>query len=127
MCQSSYTIEEDSSAKELLVTQMVDISNCQQPAALYRGMALAPEDKLSKQVWLSNHDNPITQLKQVALNSAEHCSDLQRGENVVSTVKYIYTVKSTADGGLITKASAQERQYFSPFNVKGGNSRMLAM
>ncbi|XP_073681839.1 vitellogenin-like [Garra rufa] len=99
VCQSSYTVEEDSNAKELIVSQMIDISNCQQPAALYRGMALAPEDKLSK----------------------------QRGENVVSTVKHTYTVKSTAEGGLITKAFAQERQYFSPFNVKGGNSRMLAL
>uniref|UniRef100_A0A672REG0 Vitellogenin-like n=1 Tax=Sinocyclocheilus grahami TaxID=75366 RepID=A0A672REG0_SINGR len=99
VCQSSYTVEEDNNAKELKVTQMVDITNCQQPAALYRGMALAPEDKLSK----------------------------QRGESVVSTVKHTYTVKSTADGGLITKAFAQERQYFSPFNVKGGNSRMLAL
>ncbi|XP_067244630.1 vitellogenin 3, phosvitinless [Chanodichthys erythropterus] len=99
VCQSSYTVEEDSNAKELIVTQMVDITNCQQPAALYSGMALAPEDKLSK----------------------------QRGENVVSTVKHTYTVKSTVDGGLITKAFAQERQYFSPFNVKGGNSRMLAL
>lgn len=67
MCQSSYTIEEDSSAKELLVSQMVDISNCQQPAALYRGMALAPKDNLSKQVCVSNHGNPITKFKQVAL------------------------------------------------------------
>ncbi|KAA0707984.1 Vitellogenin [Triplophysa tibetana] len=99
VCQSSYSVQEDSSAKELLVTQMVDISNCQQPAALYRGMALATEDKLSK----------------------------QRGDNVISTVKYIYTVKSTPEGGLITKAFAQERQFFSPFNVKGGNSRMLAL
>uniref|UniRef100_A0A673LG27 Vitellogenin-like n=1 Tax=Sinocyclocheilus rhinocerous TaxID=307959 RepID=A0A673LG27_9TELE len=99
VCQSSYTVEEDSSAKELIVTQMVDITNCQQPAALYRGMTLAPEDKLSK----------------------------QRGESVVSTVKHTYTVKSTADDGLITKAFAQERQYFSPFNVKGGNSRLLAL
>nr|XP_055040397.1 vitellogenin 3, phosvitinless [Misgurnus anguillicaudatus] len=99
VCQSSYTVEEDPSAKELTLTQLVDISNCQQPAALYRGMALATEDKLNK----------------------------QRGDNIVSTVKYIYTVKSTAEGGLITKAYAQERQYFSPFNVKGGNSRMLAL
>ncbi|XP_039509562.1 vitellogenin 3, phosvitinless [Pimephales promelas] len=99
VCQSSYIVEEDSNAKELMVTQMVDIKNCQQPAALYRGMAHAPEDKLSK----------------------------QRGESVVSTVKHSYTVKSTADGGLITKASSQERQYFTPFNVKGGNSRMLAL
>uniref|UniRef100_A0A8C2AHR1 Vitellogenin 3, phosvitinless n=1 Tax=Cyprinus carpio TaxID=7962 RepID=A0A8C2AHR1_CYPCA len=99
VCQSSYTVEEDSNAKELIVSQMVDITNCQQPAALYRGMALAPEDKLSK----------------------------QRGESVVSTVKHTYTVKSTADGGLITKAFAQERQYFTPFNVKGGNSRLLLL
>ncbi|XP_051532311.1 vitellogenin-like [Myxocyprinus asiaticus] len=99
VCQSSYTVEEDANAKELMVTQMVDTTNCQQPSALYRGMALAPEDKLSR----------------------------QRGESVVSTVKYVYTVKSTADGGLITKAYAQERQFFSPFNVKGGNSRMLAL
>ncbi|NP_571340.1 vitellogenin 3, phosvitinless precursor [Danio rerio] len=99
LCQSSYTVDEDSNAKELIVTRIVDITNCQQPASLYRGMALAPEDKLSK----------------------------QRGESVVSTVKHTYTVKSTADGGQITKAFAQERQYFSPFNVKGGNFRMLAL
>ncbi|TRY57433.1 hypothetical protein DNTS_031422, partial [Danionella cerebrum] len=98
VCQSSYTIEEDSTAKELQVTQVVDTNKCQQPAAVYRGMALALEDKLSK----------------------------QRGESVASTVKYTYTLKSMPDGGLITKAYAQERQYFSPFNVKGGNFRMLA-
>nr|UPC69857.1 vitellogenin C [Opsariichthys bidens] len=99
VCQSSYTVEEDSKAKVLIVTKMVDVTNCQQPAAWYSGMALAPEDKLSR----------------------------QRGESVVSTVKHNYTVKSTENGGLITKAFAQERQYFSPFNVKGGNSRLLAL
>ncbi|XP_067287144.1 vitellogenin 3, phosvitinless [Pseudorasbora parva] len=99
VCQNSYTVDEDSNTKELIVTRMVDIANCQQPAALYSGMALAPEDKLSK----------------------------TRGESVVSTVKHTYTVKSTADGGLITKAFTQERQYFSPFNVKGGNSQMFAL
>lgn len=46
---------------------------------------------------------------------------------MVATVKYAYTIKSVGSGGLITKASAQERHYFSPFNVKGGNSKLKAM
>nr|WPD49408.1 vitellogenin [Sinibrama taeniatus] len=62
VCQSSYTVEEDSNAKELIVTQMVDINNCQQPAALYSGMALAPEDKLSKQVCVKFHYSSLQSL-----------------------------------------------------------------
>lgn len=55
------------------------------------------------------------------------CVELQRGENIAATVKYSYTVKSTGSGGLITKASAHERHYFSPFNVKGGNCKLKAV
>uniref|UniRef100_A0A4W4HER4 Vitellogenin domain-containing protein n=1 Tax=Electrophorus electricus TaxID=8005 RepID=A0A4W4HER4_ELEEL len=96
VCQSSYVIEENTTTKELYVTQVVDIANCQQKVAIYDGMALTEENKISK----------------------------ERGENVVATVKYAYTVKSTGSGGLITQASANERHHFSPFNVKGGNSKL---
>lgn len=51
----------------------------------------------------------------------------QRGESIITTVRYGYTVKPTADGGLITRAHGLERQLFSPFNVKGGNFKMEAM
>ncbi|XP_072515969.1 vitellogenin 3, phosvitinless [Salminus brasiliensis] len=99
VCHSAYAVEENAAAKELYVTQVVDISNCLQKAAVYSGMALAGESKNSK----------------------------QRGENVVATVTYAYTVKSTETGGLITQASAQERHHFSPFNVKGGNTKVKAV
>uniref|UniRef100_A0A4W4HEK0 Vitellogenin domain-containing protein n=1 Tax=Electrophorus electricus TaxID=8005 RepID=A0A4W4HEK0_ELEEL len=99
VCQSSYVIEENTTTKELYVTQVVDIANCQQKVAIYDGMALTEENKISK----------------------------ERGENVVATVKYAYTVKSTGSGGLITQASANERHHFSPFNVKGGNSKLQAI
>lgn len=50
----------------------------------------------------------------------------QRGESVVSTVRYVYTVKPAQDGGVITSAYAVEEQVFSPFNVKGGTFNMKA-
>lgn len=55
------------------------------------------------------------------------CPPIQRGESVISTVRYVYTVKSTADGGLITQAHGLEQQHFTPFNVKGGSFKMEAM
>uniref|UniRef100_A0AAZ3P9P6 Vitellogenin domain-containing protein n=1 Tax=Oncorhynchus tshawytscha TaxID=74940 RepID=A0AAZ3P9P6_ONCTS len=96
LCQSTYANEEDANSQELSVTQIVDINNCKKKAAIYRGMALAVDNKLSK----------------------------ERGDSVISTVRYVYTVKPTVDGGLIKKAHALERQHFSPFNVKGGNSKL---
>lgn len=42
-------------------------------------------------------------------------------------MKYVYSVKPTAEGGLITKAHGLEEQFFSPFNVKGGNFKMVAV
>ncbi|KAM9461855.1 vitellogenin 3, phosvitinless [Clarias gariepinus] len=98
ICHSAYVVEENVAAKELHLTQNIDIKNCHQKAEIYQGMALAHESKNSK----------------------------ERGENVVATVKYEYTLKSVEKGGLITKASAQERHYFSPFSVKGGNSKLKA-
>uniref|UniRef100_A0AAZ3NSF7 Vitellogenin domain-containing protein n=1 Tax=Oncorhynchus tshawytscha TaxID=74940 RepID=A0AAZ3NSF7_ONCTS len=98
LCQSTYANEEDANSQELSVTQIVDINNCKKKAAIYRGMALAVDNKLSK----------------------------ERGDSVISTVRYVYTVKPTVDGGLIKKAHALERQHFSPFNVKGGNSKLQA-
>ncbi|XP_041912175.1 vitellogenin 3, phosvitinless [Alosa sapidissima] len=98
LCKSSYVIEEDEHSTELSVTQVVDIRGCRQRAEISTGMALAIENELSK----------------------------QRGERIVATVQYTYTVKGAADGGLITKARAQEYQHFSPFDIKGGNSKLLA-
>nr|XP_046155261.1 vitellogenin 3, phosvitinless [Oncorhynchus gorbuscha] len=98
LCQSTYANEEDANSQELSVTQIVDINNCKKKAAICRGMALAVDNKLSK----------------------------ERGDSVISTVRYVYTVKPTVDGGLIKKAHALERQHFSPFNVKGGNSKLQA-
>nr|CEF90400.1 vitellogenin [Sparus aurata] len=98
-CQSNYAIEEDTETKDMTITQVVDVSGCREKAAMYRGMATAVLDQVSQ----------------------------QRGESVVSTVRYVYTVKPTAEGGLITKAHGLERQHFSPFNVKGGSFKMQAM
>ncbi|TSM94622.1 Adhesion G protein-coupled receptor L4 [Bagarius yarrelli] len=99
VCHSAYVIEENAAAQELYVTQNIDMKNCRQKAEIYQGMALAPESKITR----------------------------ERGENVVATVKYTYTVKSGESGGLITKASAQERQFFSPLNVKSGTSKLKAI
>ncbi|XP_028259009.1 vitellogenin 3, phosvitinless [Parambassis ranga] len=98
-CQSNYVAEENKETKDLTVTQVVDVSNCREKAAIYRGMAAAVPNKFSK----------------------------ERGESVISTVRYVYTVKPTAEGGLITGAHGLERQHFSPFNVKGGSFKMQAM
>ncbi|XP_015826097.3 vitellogenin 3, phosvitinless [Nothobranchius furzeri] len=98
-CQSNYAIEEDEDTKVWNITQVVDVTNCKEKAAIHKGMVTAVEDKLSK----------------------------ERGESVVSTMRYVYTVKPTAEGGLITKAHGLERQFFSPFNVKGGTFEMQAM
>ncbi|KAM7011880.1 vitellogenin 3, phosvitinless [Tautogolabrus adspersus] len=97
-CQSSYATEENVETKDMTITQVVDLNNCKEKAAIYRGMATAVLDKVAK----------------------------QKGESVISTVRYVYTVKPTAEGGLITKAQGLEQQHFSPFNVKGGNFKMQA-
>lgn len=55
------------------------------------------------------------------------CLPIQKGESVISTVRYVYTVRPTADGGLITRAHGLEQHFFSPFNVKGGNFKMEAV
>uniref|UniRef100_A0A4W6DUS7 Vitellogenin 3, phosvitinless n=1 Tax=Lates calcarifer TaxID=8187 RepID=A0A4W6DUS7_LATCA len=97
-CQSNYAIEEDKETKDMTITQVVDVTNCREKAAIYRGMATAVLDQVSK----------------------------QRGESVVTTARCVYTVKPTTEGGLITRAHGLERQHFSPFNVKGGSFKMRA-
>ncbi|XP_036375440.1 vitellogenin 3, phosvitinless [Megalops cyprinoides] len=99
ICQSHYFIEENTSSKELFITQVVDISNCQEKAEIYTGMALAIKNKNCK----------------------------ERGENLKTAVKYTYTVRPTDDGALVTKAHSDELQFFSPFNVKGGSSKVKAI
>nr|XP_033476965.1 vitellogenin 3, phosvitinless [Epinephelus lanceolatus] len=98
-CQSNYATEENGETKEMTITQVVDVINCKERAAMYRGMATAVLDEVAK----------------------------QRGESVISTVRYVYTVKPTAEGGLITRAHGLEQQHFSPFNVKGGSFKMQAV
>ncbi|KAI3368252.1 hypothetical protein L3Q82_007972 [Scortum barcoo] len=98
-CQSSYATEENAKTKDMTITQVVDVSGCREKVAIYRGMATAVLDKVSK----------------------------QRGESIMSTVRYVYTVKPTAEGGLITRAHGLEQQHFSPFNVKGGSFKMQAV
>ncbi|XP_005800536.1 vitellogenin-like [Xiphophorus maculatus] len=97
-CQSNYAIEENEETKDWIVTQVVDVTNCWQRAAMYRGMATAVWDRLSK----------------------------EKGESVISAMKYNYTIKPTANGGVITRAQGFERQHFSAFNVKGGSFKMEA-
>uniref|UniRef100_A0A8C5CB38 Vitellogenin 3, phosvitinless n=1 Tax=Gadus morhua TaxID=8049 RepID=A0A8C5CB38_GADMO len=97
LCQSHYAVEENA-AKEMIITQVVDITVCKEKAVLYRGMATAVPDEVAK----------------------------EKGESIMATVKYVHTVKPTAAGGVITKATALEHQHFTPFNVKGGSFKMLA-
>ncbi|KAF3690845.1 Vitellogenin [Channa argus] len=99
MCQSNYAIEENMETKDWIITQVVDVSNCRKKAAMSMGMAAAVPDKMSQ----------------------------QRGLSLITTVRYVYTVKPTAEGGVITRAHGLEQQYFSPFNVKGGSFKMQAM
>uniref|UniRef100_A0A668AAY5 Vitellogenin 3, phosvitinless n=1 Tax=Myripristis murdjan TaxID=586833 RepID=A0A668AAY5_9TELE len=99
LCQSNYAVEDNAETKDMIITQVVDTNNCREKAAIYRGMATAVVDKLSE----------------------------ERGESVISTVRYVYTVKPTAEGGLIARAHALERHHFTPFNVKGGTFKMQTM
>lgn len=50
ICHSNYFIEEDPTSKELYITQIVDINNCQERAAMYSGMALAIQNRNCKEV-----------------------------------------------------------------------------
>uniref|UniRef100_A0A8C3A2H3 Vitellogenin 3, phosvitinless n=1 Tax=Cyclopterus lumpus TaxID=8103 RepID=A0A8C3A2H3_CYCLU len=97
-CQSSYATEINAETNDMTITQVVDVNNCREKAAIYKGLATAVLDPVSR----------------------------QRGESVVSTVRSVYTVKPTVEGGLITMAHGLEQQNFSPFNVKGGNFKMEA-
>ncbi|CAL8309666.1 unnamed protein product [Lota lota] len=96
LCQSNYAVEEN--AEEMIITQVVDFNDCREKAAFYSGMATAVPDEVAA----------------------------EKGDSIVATVKYVYTVNATAAGGVITKAQALEQQHFSPFNIKGGSFKMQA-
>ncbi|XP_061680894.1 vitellogenin 3, phosvitinless [Syngnathoides biaculeatus] len=98
MCQSNYAIEENKETRDMTITQVVDVTNCREKAERYRGMATAVLDDISK----------------------------KRGDSIATTVRYVYTIKPTVEGGLISKAHGLEQQHFSPFNVKGGSFKMKA-
>uniref|UniRef100_A0A3Q2Y8B3 Vitellogenin 3, phosvitinless n=1 Tax=Hippocampus comes TaxID=109280 RepID=A0A3Q2Y8B3_HIPCM len=97
-CPSNYAIEENKETGDVTVTQVVDVTNCREKAERYRGMATAVLDDISK----------------------------KRGDSIVSTMRYVYTIKPTLEGGLISRAHGLEQQHFSPFNVKGGSFKMKA-
>uniref|UniRef100_A0A669D4K3 Vitellogenin 3, phosvitinless n=1 Tax=Oreochromis niloticus TaxID=8128 RepID=A0A669D4K3_ORENI len=98
MCQSNYATEINKQTNNMNITQVVDIDNCRMKAAMQNGMASAVLDKDSK----------------------------QRGESVISTVQYLYTIQPTEEGGIVKSAYGLEQQHFSPFNVKRGSFRMEA-
>ncbi|XP_054908990.1 vitellogenin 3, phosvitinless [Poeciliopsis prolifica] len=98
-CQSNYDIHENEETKDWLLTKVVDVTNCKDKAVMHRGMATAPVERLAK----------------------------ERGESVISNMKYNYTIKPTAEGGVITRAHGFEQQHFSAFNVKDGKFKMEAM
>ncbi|XP_061636482.1 vitellogenin 3, phosvitinless [Phyllopteryx taeniolatus] len=98
MCQSNYAIEENKETRDMTITQVVDVTNCREKAERYRGMATAVLDDISK----------------------------KRGDSIVSTMRYVYSIKPTVEGGLISRAHGLEQQHFSPFNVKGGSFKMKA-
>ncbi|KAG7259865.1 hypothetical protein CRUP_005066 [Coryphaenoides rupestris] len=97
LCQSNYAVEEAADT-EMIITQVVDLNNCRERAELFSGMATAVPDPVAT----------------------------EKGDSIVSTVKYVYTLKPSAAGAVISKAHALELQHFSPFNVKGGSFKMQA-
>lgn len=50
MCPSHYATEVNEETKDMAVIQVVDISNCREKAAIYKGMATAVLDDVGKQV-----------------------------------------------------------------------------
>uniref|UniRef100_A0AAX7UVU4 Vitellogenin domain-containing protein n=1 Tax=Astatotilapia calliptera TaxID=8154 RepID=A0AAX7UVU4_ASTCA len=98
MCPNNYATEINKQTNNMNVTQVVDIDHCRIKAAMQNGMAFAVLDKETK----------------------------QRGESMISTVQYLYTIQPTEEGGMVKSAYALEQQHFSPFNVKGGSFRMEA-
>lgn len=124
-CQSNYATELDGETKELKVTRVIDVNNCREKAVMYTGMASAVLDNTAKQVC---GGCPLAPRRLAVRHQRCFCVPLiQKGESVISMVRDLYTVKPTADGGLVTRARGLERQFFSPFNVKGGNFKMEAV
>lgn len=118
--------------RELSVTQVVDINNCREKAARYTGMATTVLDNVSKQVRPPLSTAALASRVRIKHSDARAdslcvCAPIQKGDSVMSTVRYLYSVKPTADGGLITNAQGLERQFFTPFNVRGGNFKMQAV
>ncbi|XP_068612952.1 vitellogenin-like [Brachionichthys hirsutus] len=98
-CQTNYATEMNEEKRNMTITQIVDVTACRVKAELYRGMATAVLDKVSK----------------------------QRGESVSAIMKYVHIVKPTEEGGVITRAHGLERRHFSAFNVKDGTFKMQAI
>uniref|UniRef100_A0A3Q4HY43 Vitellogenin 3, phosvitinless n=1 Tax=Neolamprologus brichardi TaxID=32507 RepID=A0A3Q4HY43_NEOBR len=98
VCQSNYATEINKQTNNMNITQVVDIDNCRIKAAMQKGTAHAVLDKETK----------------------------QRGESMISTMQYLYTIQPTEEGGMVKSAYGLEQQHFSPFNVKRGSFRMEA-
>lgn len=66
-CQSNYATEEDKETKDMTITQVVDLSNCREKAAIYRGMATAVLDQVAKQVRFYPAADPSDSDRQIKL------------------------------------------------------------
>lgn len=116
-------MEENKETKDLMVSTVVDVAKCRERAAVSRGMAAAVPDRLSQQVCVCVCCS-VRQHMEQSHTCSPRC--VQRGESLVATARYNYTVRPTAEGGVIAKARALEQQRFSTFNVKGGSFEMRA-
>ena len=56
LCQSNYAVEENTES-EMIITQVVDFSNCREKAELISGIAMAVPDRVAAEV--SKIPNPL--------------------------------------------------------------------
>lgn len=94
ICHSAYVIEENAAAKELYVTQNINIKNCHQKAEIYQGMALAQESKISREVCILSYFK--VQQIDIMKHFCEimHIHLLAKADNVlITTVSYVINIK----------------------------------
>lgn len=93
-CHSAYVIEDNAAAKELYVTQNIDIKNCQQKAEIYQGMALGYESKSSREVCIISYLKVRQKIPMKYFSEIIHIHLLAKGDTALSnTVLYIITIK----------------------------------
>lgn len=55
--------------QDMTITQVVDVNNCREKAAMYTGMATAVEDKISKEVCFSTVWMQMSHIRQTNVKS----------------------------------------------------------